>query len=71
MQKYLAKIVEQVRLFSQFQITRIPREENIKADELSKLITDSTMQMGCTVIVEKLTRPTIELQDELMGESEN
>lgn len=68
MQKYLTKITELIKLFQHFQITQIPREKNAKVDELNKLVTSTPIQMKHTVIVEELTHPVIDNQDELITE---
>lgn len=60
MQQYLEKVTTLIPGFSYFTITRIPRKQNVRADELSKLSSFTPQQMGRKVIVEELDRPTID-----------
>lgn len=64
----MAKVAELIKLFTLFRITRIPREQNTEANELSRLITNSPSDMGPPIIVDELTYPTIDSQAKLVAE---
>nr|XP_027082130.1 uncharacterized protein LOC113704425 [Coffea arabica] len=52
MKKYLAKVQEAIKLFSLFEIERVPRSQNKRADALSKLASSSFAHLSKEVLVE-------------------
>nr|XP_027122134.1 uncharacterized protein LOC113739086 [Coffea arabica] len=59
MKKYLAKVREAVALFDTFQIERVPRSQNKRADALSKLASSSFAHLSKEVLVEVVKQKSI------------
>ncbi|XP_071918949.1 uncharacterized protein [Coffea arabica] len=59
MKKYLAKVREAVALFETFEIERVPRSQNKRADALSKLASSSFAHLSKEVLVEVLKQKSI------------
>ncbi|XP_027168007.1 uncharacterized protein LOC113767998 [Coffea eugenioides] len=60
MKKYLAKVREAVALFETFEIERVPRSQNKRADALSKLASSSFAHLSKEVLVEVLKQKSID-----------
>jgi hypothetical protein len=59
MQKYLAKVRDSLVGLSKFQIKHIPREENARADLLSKLANTKKVSNYHSVVEEVLAPPSL------------
>ncbi|GJW29173.1 reverse transcriptase domain-containing protein [Tanacetum coccineum] len=59
MKKYKETILEIIRSFSNFRISHIPREENKKADALSKLAAVQCEGLTKTVLIEELNERSV------------
>nr|XP_027096214.1 uncharacterized protein LOC113716116 [Coffea arabica] len=59
MKKYLAKVREAVTLFGTFEIVRVPRSQNKRADALSKLASSSFAHLSKEVLVEVVKQKSI------------
>nr|XP_027126777.1 uncharacterized protein LOC113742942 [Coffea arabica] len=57
MQRYLSKVLQLVAYFESFEIQRIPRSQNRRADALSRLASTSFADLNKTVLVEVLAEP--------------
>ncbi|XP_027174008.1 uncharacterized protein LOC113773572 [Coffea eugenioides] len=57
MQRYLSKIHQLTAYFESFEIQRIPRSQNRRADALSRLASTSFSDLNKTVLVEVLSEP--------------
>ena len=62
MQKYLAKVRDALMGFSKFEIRYIPREENARADILSKLASTKKTSNYHSVVEEVIPYPSLALQ---------
>ncbi|XP_027178083.1 uncharacterized protein LOC113777247 [Coffea eugenioides] len=60
MKKYLAKVQEVVPLFEAFEIERVPRSQNKRADALSKLASSSFAHLSKEVLVEMVKQKSID-----------
>ncbi|XP_027178202.1 uncharacterized protein LOC113777367 [Coffea eugenioides] len=60
MKKYLAKVREAVALFETFEIERVPRSQNKRADALSKLASSSFAHLSKEVLVEVVKQKSID-----------
>ncbi|XP_073104413.1 uncharacterized protein [Elaeis guineensis] len=65
MAKYLLKAKDLVARFGYFEISHIPRSENVRADVLSRLATSAYDALGRT-FVESLERPSIDRPKEVL-----
>ncbi|XP_071925425.1 uncharacterized protein [Coffea arabica] len=59
MKKYLAKVQEAIKLFDLFEIERVPRSQNKRADALSKLASSSFAHLSKEVLVEVVKQKSI------------
>ncbi|XP_027156081.1 uncharacterized protein LOC113756723 [Coffea eugenioides] len=57
MQRYLSKVHQLTAYFKSFEIQRIPRSQNKRADALSRLASTSFSDLSKTVLVEVLSEP--------------
>ncbi|XP_071924905.1 uncharacterized protein [Coffea arabica] len=57
MQQYLSKVHQLTAYFEFFEIQKIPRSQNRRADALSRLASTSFSDLNKTVLVEMLTEP--------------
>ncbi|XP_071933220.1 uncharacterized protein [Coffea arabica] len=57
MQRYLSKVHQLTSYFKSFEIQRIPRSQNRRADALSRLASTSFSDLNKTVLVEVLNEP--------------
>ncbi|XP_027173140.1 uncharacterized protein LOC113772850 [Coffea eugenioides] len=57
MHRYLSKVLQLVTHFESFEIQRIPRSQNRRADALSRLASTSFSDLNKTVLVEVLAKP--------------
>ncbi|GKE43407.1 reverse transcriptase domain-containing protein [Tanacetum coccineum] len=64
--KYREKVLELAGAFNRFRITYIPREENRKADALSKLAAVQFDHLSKEVLVEVLNGRSVEAQEEVL-----
>nr|XP_027122086.1 uncharacterized protein LOC113739037 [Coffea arabica] len=60
MKKYLAKVREVVALFGTFEIERVPRSQNKRADAFSKLASSSFAHLSKEVLVEVVKQKSID-----------
>nr|XP_027066312.1 uncharacterized protein LOC113692140 [Coffea arabica] len=60
MHRYLSKVLQLVAHFESFEIQRIPRSQNRRADALSRLASTSFADLNKTVLVEVLAEPGYE-----------
>ncbi|XP_071917217.1 uncharacterized protein [Coffea arabica] len=60
MKKYLAKVQEATALFDTFEIERVPRSQNKRADALSKLASSSFAHLNKEVFVEVVKQKSID-----------
>ncbi|XP_071916083.1 uncharacterized protein [Coffea arabica] len=60
MHRYLSKVLQLVAHFESFEIQRIPRSQNRRADALSRLASTSFSDLNKTVLVEVLAEPRYE-----------
>ncbi|XP_071906034.1 uncharacterized protein [Coffea arabica] len=60
MRKYLAKVQEAIALFNTFEIERVPRSQNKRADALSKLASSSFAHLNKEVLVELVKHKSID-----------
>nr|XP_027118756.1 uncharacterized protein LOC113735999 [Coffea arabica] len=60
MKKYLAKVREAVASFGTFEIERVPRSQNKRADALSKLASSSFAHLSKQVLVEVVKQKSID-----------
>ncbi|XP_071940067.1 uncharacterized protein [Coffea arabica] len=60
MKKYLAKMQEAIKLFELFEIERVPRSQNKRADALSKLASSSFAHLSKEVLVEVVKEKSID-----------
>ncbi|XP_027152341.1 uncharacterized protein LOC113752428 [Coffea eugenioides] len=60
MKKYLAKVQEAIALFDTFEIERVPRSQNKRADTLSKLASSSFAHLNKEVLVEVVKQKSID-----------
>ncbi|XP_027093694.1 uncharacterized protein [Coffea arabica] len=60
MNKYLAKVQEATALFDAFEIERVPRSQNKRADALSKLASSSFAHLSKKVLVEVVKQKSID-----------
>ncbi|GJR09068.1 reverse transcriptase domain-containing protein [Tanacetum coccineum] len=61
--KYKEKVLEMIRSFRNFRISHIPREENRKADALSKLATVQCEGLGKGVLIEELNERSVDMAE--------
>ncbi|GJY61265.1 reverse transcriptase domain-containing protein [Tanacetum coccineum] len=61
--KYKGKVIEMVKCFEKFWISHIPREENKKADALSKLATVQCEGLTKGVLVEELNEQSVDMAE--------
>ncbi|GAV77014.1 RVT_3 domain-containing protein [Cephalotus follicularis] len=59
MAKYLAHVQSLKLAFQVFRVLKVPKTENAKADQLSKLATSEELKINQTVLVDYLDRITI------------
>ncbi|GAV61369.1 RVT_3 domain-containing protein [Cephalotus follicularis] len=59
MVKYLSHFQGMKSAFEILRIMKVPRTENIRADQLSKLVTVEELEKNQTMLVDYLDRPTI------------
>ncbi|GAV87517.1 RVT_3 domain-containing protein [Cephalotus follicularis] len=59
MMKYLSHFQGMKSSFEVLRIVKVPRAENVRADQLSKLATAEELEKNRTVLVDYLDRPTI------------
>nr|XP_027120710.1 uncharacterized protein LOC113737727 [Coffea arabica] len=57
MQRYLSKVHQLIAYFESFEVQRIPRSQNRRADALSRLASTSFSDLNKTVLVEVLSEP--------------
>ncbi|GAV65073.1 hypothetical protein CFOL_v3_08588 [Cephalotus follicularis] len=57
--KYLSHFQGMKSAFKVLMIVKVPRAENVRADQLSKLATAEELEKNQTVLVDYLDRPTI------------
>ncbi|XP_027108821.1 uncharacterized protein [Coffea arabica] len=57
MHRYLSKVHQLIAHFESFEIQRIPRSQNKRADALSRLVSTSFSDLNKTVLVEVLAEP--------------
>ncbi|XP_027165899.1 uncharacterized protein LOC113765851 [Coffea eugenioides] len=57
MQRYLSKVHQLTAYFESFEIQRIPRSQNRRADALSRLASTSFSDLNKTILVEVLSEP--------------
>ncbi|GAV77500.1 RVT_3 domain-containing protein [Cephalotus follicularis] len=57
--KYLSHFQGMKSAFGVLRIVKVPRAENVRADQLSKLATAEELEKNQTVLVDYLERPTI------------
>ena len=60
MKKYLAKVREAITLFDVFEIERVPRSQNKRANALSKLASSSFAHLSKEVLVEVVKKKCID-----------
>ena len=60
MVKYLAQVKHLIGVFDSFEIQRIPRSQNTRADALSKLASTSFSEFNKMVLVKILPKPSYE-----------
>ncbi|XP_027090368.1 uncharacterized protein LOC113750588 [Coffea eugenioides] len=60
MKKYLAKVQEAIKLFDIFEIERVPRSQNKRADALLKLASSSFAHLSKEVLVEVVKQKSID-----------
>jgi ribonuclease HI len=60
LQKYVQLVLEKMKEFETVKVTHIPREQNTRADILSKLASTQTANRNKTVIQEVLDKPSIQ-----------
>ncbi|XP_027150204.1 uncharacterized protein LOC113750429 [Coffea eugenioides] len=60
MRKYLTKVRKAIALFDTFEIERVPRSQNKRADELSKLASSSFAHLSKEVLVEVVKQKSID-----------
>nr|XP_027102846.1 uncharacterized protein LOC113724106 [Coffea arabica] len=60
MHRYLSKVLQLVAHFESFEIQKIPRSQNRRADALSRLASTSFSDLNKTVLVEVLAKPGYE-----------
>ncbi|GAV91294.1 RVT_3 domain-containing protein [Cephalotus follicularis] len=63
MAKYLTHVQSLKSVFQVFRVLKVPREENTRADQLSKLATTEELEKNQTVLVDYLDNPTISEMD--------
>nr|GEY70937.1 hypothetical protein [Tanacetum cinerariifolium] len=63
MEKYMAKAKEQAALFKKFSIKNIPRNQNQKADVLSKLASVAFNHLAKEILVEVLNSKSVDVQE--------
>ncbi|GJW37529.1 reverse transcriptase domain-containing protein [Tanacetum coccineum] len=61
--KYKEKDLEMIRSFNNFQISHIPREENRKADALSKLAAVQCVGLTKGVLIEELNERSVDMAE--------
>lgn len=64
--KYLAKVKSTILEFNSFDIQQVPREDNTKADALSRLASSKIAGLRKTVFVEILSKRSIEEAEEIL-----
>ncbi|XP_071902882.1 uncharacterized protein [Coffea arabica] len=60
MKKYFAKVQEAIKLFDLFEIERVPRSQNKRADALLKLASSSFAHLSKEVLVEVVKQKSID-----------
>ncbi|XP_038985250.1 uncharacterized protein LOC120111619 [Phoenix dactylifera] len=60
MQKYLQKVRDLTSVLGSFNIHHIPRTENLRADQLSKLVTSRMSELSKATVLEYLQTPSTE-----------
>ncbi|KAL1364322.1 hypothetical protein AAHE18_03G209400 [Arachis hypogaea] len=70
MKKYLDKTREQLRQFQEYEIQHIPREQNARADALSKLSSTKPGGNNRSLIQEVLQNPSISEEENILAISE-
>ncbi|XP_022131678.1 uncharacterized protein LOC111004795 [Momordica charantia] len=61
--EYLARVKDQLSLFSKYEFMQIPRSQNVNANALARLAATCETGLGRTVPVEILPEPSIKVQD--------
>ena len=61
---YLKKVRELLKKFTRVQIRHIPRAENSRADALEKLAIASQKDLNRLTLVEHLSEPSVDLNNE-------
>nr|GEW15880.1 hypothetical protein [Tanacetum cinerariifolium] len=61
--KYKEKVLEIIRSFSNFWISHIPREENRKSDDLSKLAAVQCKGLTKGVLIEELNERSVDMKE--------
>ena len=61
---YLKKVRELLKKFVRVQVRHIPRAENSRADALAKLVTASQEDLNRLTLVEHLSEPSVDLNNE-------
>ena len=61
---YLKKVRELIKKFVRVQVRHIPRVENSRADALAKLATASQEDLNRLTLVEHLSEPSVDLNNE-------
>ena len=61
---YLKKVRELLKKFTRVQIRHIPRAENSRADALAKLAIASQKDLNRLTLVEHLSEPSVDLNNE-------
>ncbi|GAB2298919.1 hypothetical protein Dimus_038545 [Dionaea muscipula] len=67
MVKYKKLAEDLIKKFEKVEITQIPRWQNAKADELSKLTWAPSSELGRTVFMERLQRSSLDATPEVLA----
>jgi len=62
LQQYVQLVLEKMKEFETVEVTHVPREQNTRADILSKLASTRTANGNITVIQEVLNKPSVQRQ---------
>lgn len=70
MRQYIDEVTKLIKFFQHFSITRVPRCANAQANKLSKLTSDSLIQLRQAIIIEEFLNPSIDNQVNILREIE-
>jgi len=62
LQQYIQLVLEKMKEFETVEVTHVPREQNTRADILSKLASTQTVNGNKIVIQEVLNEPSVQRQ---------